>query len=43
MKIEEVSEKYGLSVDTLAKKGCVGGKHKMQRHSINIRRYLCKM
>jgi len=31
MKIAEVSEKYGLSVDTLAQKVWVGGKHKIQR------------
>jgi len=43
MKIAEVSEKYGLSVDTLSQKEYVGGKYKMQRHSINIRRDLCKM
>jgi hypothetical protein len=42
MKIAEVSEKYGLSVGTLAQKESVGGKHKKQRHSINIRRDLCK-
>jgi hypothetical protein len=30
MKIAEVGENCGLSVDTLAQKGCVGGKHKIQ-------------
>jgi hypothetical protein len=43
MIIIEVSGKYGLSVDTLAQKESVGGKHKIQRQSINIRRQLCKM
>ncbi len=43
MIIAEVGEKYGLSVDTLAQKECVGGKHKIQRHSINLWRELCKM
>jgi hypothetical protein len=45
MKIAEVSEKYGLAVDTLAQKESVGGKHKIRRHSISIsiRRELCKM
>jgi len=43
MNIAELSKKYGFSVDTLAPKESVGGKHKIQRHSINIRRDLCKM
>jgi hypothetical protein len=43
MKIAEVSEKHGLSVDTLVQKESVGGKHKIQQHSINIGRELCKM
>jgi len=43
MKIAEVSEKHGLSGDTLAQKVCVGGKRKIQRHNINIRRDLCKI
>jgi len=42
MKIPEVSEKHSLSVDTLAYKESVGGRHKIQQHSINIRRELCK-
>jgi hypothetical protein len=29
MIIAEVGEKFGLSVDTLAQKVCVGGKHKI--------------
>jgi hypothetical protein len=43
MKIAEVGEKYGFSVDTLAQKGCVGGKYTMQRQSRNMGRELCKM
>ena len=43
MIIAEVGEKFGLSVDTLAQKVCVGGMHKIQRHSINLWRKLCKL
>jgi len=43
MKIAGGSEKYGLSVDMLAQKESVGGKHKIQRHIINTRTELCKM
>jgi hypothetical protein len=43
MKIAEAGENCGLSADTLAQKGRVGGKHKIQQYSINMRSELCKM
>jgi hypothetical protein len=43
MIIVEVGNKYGHSVDTLDQEESVDGKHKIQRHSINIRRELWKM
>jgi hypothetical protein len=38
MKIAAVNEKYGHSVNMLAQKESGGDRHKIQQHSINIRR-----
>jgi hypothetical protein len=42
-KIVEISEIFGFSAVSLAQKESVGGKHKIPRHGVNIRRDLCKM